>query len=741
MNDSHQSAAAEVGPLVELLRCFAEGRVPFETQAAKRLISEAMQAQPGPTQERWCDWLIEAGRSLGVPLKAIDCSVLEAWELRNGGTTIAAWSLADHGPAVALLKTKGQMCRVRLCSDLAENVNLTSAKLARTLGVESRQSPLRWVFYDRHARLFEKTAEEYDEHAHTGHRHETPFRRFIQLIRPERGDIFVVLVVALMISFLVLATPIAGQELIRTVMFGNLYQPIVVLTLTLFCCLSCVAALQGLQILAAEIIQRRLFARVVADLSFRVPRLDYSMLHQTNGPELVNRFAEVVTVQKVIAGLLVDATSLVLTTAIGMTLLAFYHPLLLGYNLLLLFIMSIIIGVLGRSGVPTAISESVTKYQTLAWLEELARCPTAFRGGAGSSFAAERADRLVVEYLKARRAHFRVLIRQVLAILGLQAIASTVLLGLGGYLVMSEQLTLGQLVAAELIVTMIVGAFAKSIKHFEGWYDLMASLDKLGHLVDLPMEEQFGVIPPRHQQGMHVVCSQLSWTEEEPEHGHHGQESLNHRPGHHSIFEGVSFEVAPGGSLALFGPPGVGKSLVLDMLYGLRVPSSGRVAIDGFSPHDVRLDVLRSRAALVREREILVTSVYENVHFNRDDVDDDRVRQSLEVALLLDDVMDLPSGLQTLLAPSGAPLSETQAHRLMLARAVAGRPQLLLVDGLFDSFEDGMVSELIRRLRQDLPQCTLIVSTRQARIAALMSGRLAMRTLPTTAVAAVERHG
>ena len=85
-------------------------------------------------------------------------------------------------------------------------------------------------------------------------------------------------------------------------------------------------------------------------------------------------------------------------------------------------------------------------------------------------------------------AHFRILMRQILFALGLQAVAATALLGLGGWLVIRGELTLGQLVAAELIVAAIVGSFAKLGKHLENFYDLLASVEKLGHLFDLPTE-------------------------------------------------------------------------------------------------------------------------------------------------------------------------------------------------------------------------------------------------------------
>ncbi len=200
------------------------------------------------------------------------------------------------------------------------------------------------------------------------------------------------------------------------------------------------------------------------------------------------------TVQKVTAGLLLDGITLVVSALIGMSVLAIYHPWLLGFDLVLLSLMTFAIFVLGRRAVSSSIEESLAKYRTASWLEDIAACPTAFRYHGATEFAMERADRHIFDYLKARRRHFRVLFRQMLFALVLQALASTALLGLGGWLVISGQLTLGQLVAAELIVAVIVGSFTKLGKHLESYYDVMASMDKLGHLFDIPVERQDGQV-------------------------------------------------------------------------------------------------------------------------------------------------------------------------------------------------------------------------------------------------------
>ena len=285
------------------------------------------------------------------------------------------------------------------------------------------------------------------------------------------------------------------ESLVNTVSFGRLVQPIVILSAILFGFLAFSAALRALQTFVAEIVQRRLFARVAVGSLMAVAA--YRSVIDRRSPtyaELMNRFFDVVTVQKVVSQFLLDGVSVVLTTFIGMAVLAFYHPMLLAFDLVLIVAILFILFVLGYGGIGTSIKESKLKYATAAMLQEIVRCPLLFKGSGGADYALYQMDAQVAGYLDARKKHFRVLMRQTLSALMLQALASTVLLALGGWLVIVGELTLGQLVAAELIVTVIVSSVAKFGKHLESFYDLMASIDKLGYLLDLPVEQCEGAV-------------------------------------------------------------------------------------------------------------------------------------------------------------------------------------------------------------------------------------------------------
>ncbi|MFN0054975.1 MAG: peptidase domain-containing ABC transporter [Planctomycetales bacterium] len=670
-------------PLARLLeQMFIESRHPVDRAAVRRAVQGAVSEWQGTTGDRWWKWVSESGISLGMRCRAVDGTPTELIELAETGVILVHWNEATQ----SWMGVSGTPGRLRT---MAPETGPTAVGVRR----QQAESMLRTRAHEDLIRCV--AVEVVPVSQPSAHDDHSPWNRLWQLLRPERSDIGVLLVFAAFSSLLALATPLAVESLVNTVAFGRLVQPIVVLTLIVLLVLGFAAMLRALQTYVAEIIQQRLFARIAADIAWRLPRVPAEFRDQHDLSELVNRFFDVTTVQKSSALLLIDGFTLVLGTMIGMLVLAFYHPFLLAMDAVLLVLMALALTVLARGAVRTSIQESKCKYYLAGWLEELARCPLAFKSEGGTEVAQHRSDQLTTDYLIARQQHFRILMRQVVFTLALQALASTALLGLGGWLVMSGQLTLGQLVAAELIVTVIVGSFAKIGKYLESLYDLLAAVDKLGILFSLPTERSDGLLGLPAEESIAIDVRGVSFAYEA---GYHGLDEF-------------SLEVPRGERLALTGPAGSGKSTLIDLLYGLREPLAGYLTLSGIDPRDLRPDILRRRVVLARDVEVFGGSVAENVHLDRPDLSIQQVREALEEMDLLDDVLRLPEGLETPLSRDGQPLSETQAIRLMLARAAVSRPGLLLVDGLLDRLSDGDARRILLRLTDRRHPWTLVVST------------------------------
>ncbi|WP_237227360.1 peptidase domain-containing ABC transporter [Rubinisphaera sp. JC750] len=655
---------------------------PAERSRIRRALEESAVAD-APDTENWWRWISESARSLGYTCKVVEGTASELLTVARDNAPVL---MRTSQGWVSIAEVRRKQCLILRQKDSSRKEWQPTRRLPAMLNLRSKRDVVRGVVLDRH----HTTAIE-----RPGGDVPSPLSRLWRLLSPEWPDIWIIVVFALVTGLLALATPLAVETLVSTVAFGRFLQPIVILALVLLVFLSFSAALRAVQTYVVEIIQRRLFARVAADLAYRLPRVEIQAIEKEDGRELVNRFFDIVTVQKVSAQLLLDGIQLVLGTFIGMAVLAFYHPWLLGFDIILLALIAFVILVLGRGAISTSIKESKLKYRMADWLENVVACPTTFRYGGAAEFALDRADRITYEYLKYREAHFNVVMRQIIFALGLQAIASTMLLGLGGWLVISGQLTLGQLVASELIVTVIVGSFAKLGKHMESFYDLLAAVDKLGVLFDLPIEQQDGLIRISEERPSAIsvkdgACSALTGNAQ---------------------FKNATFEVKAGKHIRLVGKSDGVESVMLDVLYGIRELNSGWVAIDGYDPRDIRPDVLRRSVALVRDLEIIPGTVAENVHLERPNVSMHDVREALQQVGLLDAIGNLDKGLDTELTNSGYPLTPLAARRLQLARAIAGRPNLLLIDRVLDAFSDDDARQLMQMLTHFDHAWTLIVVT------------------------------
>ncbi|MFO0879002.1 MAG: ABC transporter ATP-binding protein [Gemmataceae bacterium] len=547
-------------------------------------------------------------------------------------------------------------------------------------------------------------ADHHSQDHHHGHG-PSPLIRLLRLLRPEARDLWLVVVFSFGIGLLSLAVPIAVEALVSNVQGGNnlMFQVVVVLALVLLAALSLAGAMRALTTFIVEIIQRRIFVRVVAELAHRLPRVKLSAFDRQHGPELVNRFFDVLTVQKAGATLLLDGVTIVIQALIGLLVLAIWHPYLLGFNLALLLSLGVMIFLLGIGAIRANIQESYAKYAVAGWLEEMVRFPVAFKFAAGQDYALQRADELTRDYLEARILSFRILFRQIIFGVGLQAIASAALFGLGGWLVIRNELTIGQLVAAELIVSVIVGSFVKLGKSLESYYDLMAGMDKLGHLVDLPLERKDGDSIPAPDHPAALALRNLSYTYDDGA----------------IVLDQLQVSIKPGERVALLGPSGAGKTTLFDLIMGLREPTAGSIHFDGLDIRSLDLRDLRSQVASVSGSEVFDGTVLDNIRLGRLDVNIVDIHRALEVVDLLHTFESMPQGLNTRLVTGGSSLASGEANRLMLARAIASRPRLLLIDETLDQLDPVRRRPLLEALFNRQAGWTLLVATRDPEIITL----------------------
>ncbi|QEG41996.1 ATP-binding cassette domain-containing protein [Roseimaritima ulvae] len=539
----------------------------------------------------------------------------------------------------------------------------------------------------------------------------SPVKRFLGLMRWEKRDLSTVVLFAFVAGVLTLATPLAIESLVNVVSWGTYVQPLLVLSCVLLVSLGLAGTLRVLQTVVVEIIQRRQFVRIVGDLAYRLPRANQAYLQGIYPREFANRVFDVMTIQKATAVLLLDGVTLVLSTLLGMLLLAFYHPFLLGVDIVLLLCMGLILGVLGRGGIQTAVNESKYKYKVVHWLQDTISMPLAFKFNGGESLAVFRTNELTARYIAAREQQFAVVIRQVAFAVALQAIASTGVLGLGGWLVITGQLTLGQLVASELVVTLVVGAFAKAGKSLEKFYDLMAGVDKVGQLLDIPYDQDtvVGPFPDRP--------AEVRWSEQMAAALRTSRDrALTDEQRSH--VEPLPDSIPSGVSTAVLCDDACRASQLVRVLAGLEKPSQGAVEVGGYSAPAVAAYQKAALVAYAGEPQIFHGTLAENIDLGRGSVSTQDIHDAMHRVGLGALLGELPDGLSTALQTDGYPLTPIQAEQLMLARAIAAAPRLLVIDCLLDDIPSKLRTRILETILSPDAPWTLVLATRDAELAA-----------------------
>jgi ABC-type bacteriocin/lantibiotic exporter with double-glycine peptidase domain len=664
--------------------------------------------------------ITEASHAVGVRISRSRQPLEEAvWHAKDR-SPVVLWIPAIQGWIVVTNAGVAKL-RVILAGDTVERFTCSLGDLCKKIGVSSPADvvefgiaqatlPLGRVVLDHDDDPVSQKSKGAEDHsASHGHRHHmSPARRFLNLIVAEREEVKLLLIFSIFYGLLHLAAPLAVDAVMSNLAFGAQQKPylqaIIVLSIALCACLALQAVISGFQHYLAEVLQRRIFVRVASELAHRLPRVKAEMLDRVHAPELVNRFLEVATAQKNSALLLLDGVNLVFGGLIGMLLLALYHPLLLAFVALMIVSIAVVLWIFGGGAVKTSIEESVLKYDLVHWFEQVAAFPFLFKSKAGSDLAYDKTNEIASRYLDARTRHFAILMRQISGLLLIEVLASAVLLGLGGWLVVGQQLTMGQLVASELIMTSVVASLAKIGKKLEAWYDAMAAMDKLGHILDLDLERDSGEHPAAASGAapleLHGVRLDLDGTNS------HSRE--------------FTFSAMPGARVSILAESGMGAGVLLDAIFGLRSPAFGNIQVDGLDLRSWNLEALRSHVKLVRVDEIINGTIIENLRLGRSDIGIDEVIDSLKQVGLLDDVLALPAGLDTELKIGGGPLSSAQRIRLMLARGLAQRPRLLLIDGLLDAVGDRDLDELTGCLMSDSNRATTILVTRHEAVAQKM---------------------
>ncbi|MEO9965459.1 MAG: ATP-binding cassette domain-containing protein [Reichenbachiella sp.] len=496
----------------------------------------------------------------------------------------------------------------------------------------------------------------------------SPIKRLFRMLSLDQREIFIIYAYAIFNGLINLTLPLGVQAIVAFVISAEFSASWGILIFIVVFGVATSGVIQILQLTLTELLQRRIFTRASFEFAYRIPRFKMEAVTDFYPPELMNRFFDTLNVQKGLPKILIDFSSSTLQILFGMILLSLYHPFFVFFGFLLVGMMILIFYLSGPKGLKTSILESKYKYQVAHWLEELARVMGTFKLAGETNLPIEKTNEYVSNYLKYRKQHFKVLIFQFSNIVAFKTIVTAGLLILGSILVINQEINLGQFVASEIIILLVLSSAEKLILTMETVYDVLTGLEKLGQITDVPLENEEGISLTEvcKEGGIPIEFSKLSYQFE-------GESK--------KALDDINLDVKAGEKICIVGGNESGKTTLISVASGLYHNYEGSVLFNGIPFSDININSFRSVVGdNLNLQDLFHGTLAQNISVGKDDVEMEDILRAINQTGLNGFLKQLPKGLATMISPEGQGLSDSVRQKIILSRTLAERPKIVVMD-------------------------------------------------------------
>ncbi|WP_395064084.1 peptidase domain-containing ABC transporter [Flavobacterium sp.] len=527
---------------------------------------------------------------------------------------------------------------------------------------------------------------------------QTPLQRFINLLRLDKRDISQIFFYAIFAGLVSLSLPLGIQAIINLIQSGRVSTSWIVLVIVVVIGVALVGLLSLMQLRITENLQQKIFVRSSFEFSYRLPKIKFEELYNQYPPEIANRFFDTLTIQKGTSKLLVDFSTALLQIIFGILLLSLYHTFFIFFGILLLILLYSIFKFSYNSGLNTSLKESKYKYKVAGWLQELARNNYSFRKRDNFEFALSKNNELVTGYLEYREKHFSVIKRQFIQLIVFKVIITLSLLLIGGFLVLNQQMNIGQFVAAEIIILLVINSVEKIIVGLETFYDVLTSVEKIGLITDLKTEETTVNEPSYCFTNISLETENVKF---------------KFPDSNDNVIEAINLKIEPSEKIVLQGENGSGKSTLIRLLSGLIEPTSGSFYINDDTYRKIDLNQYRSHIGTIIQGETpFEGTILENITFNNPNVSHEDIKWAIESVKLGTFIKSLPQGLDTKIITEGKQMSSSNAQKILLARSIINKPKILFYEEPLDKMDEKTATEIIDFIMNEKNNWTVIVSSK-----------------------------
>jgi ABC-type bacteriocin/lantibiotic exporter with double-glycine peptidase domain len=511
----------------------------------------------------------------------------------------------------------------------------------------------------------------------------------------DRRDVGAVYTFAILAGLVQLSLPLGIQSIISFVIAGSISASIVVLIGMVVFGVFINGLFEVRQIQIIEKVKQKLFVRYSMEYSDRLPRLNIEQLDKQYLPELVNRYFDSISLQKGIDKLLIDLPAAIIQVVLGLILLSLYHPIFIAFGLVLIVIVLTIIRITSPRGLHTAMNASTYKYAVAAWLQEIARTIKSFKYAKGTSLHMAKTDNLMAQYLGSRSRHFKILLTQFWSLISFKIIITAAMLIIGSYLLVNQQINVGQFIAADIVIIAIIASIEKLMTNLDAVYDALVSVEKLSVIIDAETEKSGTLELPRKDEGVAIRFDNVGFAYSD----------------HIPVLNNFSFAVSPGQIVQLTGESGAGKSTVLRLLTGAFTNYTGNILVEEIPLANYQVESFReSMGILLGSQDIFEGSLWQNLTLGNDAISVEAVRKLVDLTGLNTFVQSCKEGYDTQLQPVGNKLSNKVRKNILLIRALLGQHRLLLLEDPFSHLTEPYKSDVINFIRKDKSATILITS-------------------------------
>lgn len=519
--------------------------------------------------------------------------------------------------------------------------------------------------------------------------------RLWSLLKLDRKDILQIIYYAIFAGLLSMSVPLGIQAIVNLIQGGGVSTSWVVLVGLVTFAVGFVGVLEIMQIRIVENIRQKIFTRSSFEFAYRFPKIKMEEFNGNYPPELANRFFDTLNVQKGVSKLLLDFPTAFLQILFGLILLSLYHPFFIIYGILLVGLIYLVFKFTAWKGLETSLDESKQKFKVAHWLQEIARSIISFKISGKTNLAMQKTDKLTEKYLNAREGHFRILKTQYIKLVIFKVFVTAGLLAIGGLLVLNQEMNIGQFVAAEIIILIILSSVEKLIKGLEVIYDTLTSLEKLGQVVDKNLEPAEGETTIPQMEALNIEVVDVSYSIPEK-----------------TVLDNISLEIPGGSKVLIKGSTGSGRTTLLKVITGILGATKGSIYINNVSIKGIKINEFRARLGVFFTEEYpFESTLLENITFGDQTIPEKDVFWAVENVGLSQFVKEQPNGIQTVIHPEGKYLSSVIAKKIILARAVVRKPDLLVLKEPLEPFEEEEAFKIFKFLTDSSHKWSILVAS------------------------------